>query len=56
MGRPPLVSRDANKLRPITVELDSAMRDDALTEYRDGLRANTKIKINPEAVQTVAGQ
>jgi peptidyl-prolyl cis-trans isomerase D len=45
-----------DKLRAITVELDSAMREDALTEYRGGLRANTKIKINPDAVQTVAGQ
>jgi len=45
-----------DKLRPITQELDTAMREDALTEYRNGLRQNTKIKINPEAVQTVAGQ
>jgi len=44
------------KLAPITQELDSQLRADSLAEYRDGLRQTTKIKINPSAVETVAGQ
>jgi peptidyl-prolyl cis-trans isomerase D len=44
------------KLAPITQELDSQLRADSLSEYRDGLRQTTKIKINPSAVETVAGQ
>ena len=44
------------KLAPITRELDSQLRADSLSEYRDGLRQTTKIKINPSAVETVAGQ
>ena len=32
------------------------MRADAMAQYRDGLRQSTKIKINPSAVETVAGQ
>jgi peptidyl-prolyl cis-trans isomerase D len=54
--RPANPSAAGDKLGPITQELDGAMRADALAEYRDGLRENTKIKINPSAVQTVAGQ
>jgi len=54
--RPANPSGAGEKLRPITVELDSSMREDALTEYRNGLRQDIKIKINPEAVQSVAGQ
>ncbi len=45
-----------SKLQPIEQELDSQMRADALAEYRNSLRQNTKIKINPKAVETVAGQ
>jgi peptidyl-prolyl cis-trans isomerase D len=44
------------KLQPITQELDSAMRADSMAQYREGLRQSTKIKINPQAVETVAGQ
>jgi peptidyl-prolyl cis-trans isomerase D len=44
------------KLAPITQELDSQLRADSLAQYRDGLRQTTKIKINPSAVETVAGQ
>jgi len=44
------------KLKPIAQELDSAMRADSLAQYREGLRQNTKVKINPQAVETVAGQ
>ena len=44
------------KLQPIEQELDSAMRADSLAQYREGLRQNTKVKINPQAVETVAGQ
>jgi peptidyl-prolyl cis-trans isomerase D len=44
------------KLAPIEQELDSQMRADSLAQYRDGLRQSTKIKINPTAVETVAGQ
>jgi peptidyl-prolyl cis-trans isomerase D len=44
------------KLAPIMQELDSQMRADSLAQYRDGLRQSTKIKINPTAVETVAGQ
>ncbi|HEX4508072.1 MAG TPA: peptidyl-prolyl cis-trans isomerase, partial [Alphaproteobacteria bacterium] len=54
--RPANPSGAGEKLRPITQELDTAMRADTLAEYRNGLRENTKIRINPEAVQTVAGQ
>jgi peptidyl-prolyl cis-trans isomerase D len=54
--RPANPTTAGDKLRPITTELDGAMRADALSEYRDGLRQNTKIKINPSAVETVAGQ
>jgi peptidyl-prolyl cis-trans isomerase D len=54
--RPANPTAAGDKLRPITTELDGAMRADALSEYRDGLRQNTKIKINPSAVETVAGQ
>ena len=54
--RPANPSAAGEKLRPITQELDSAMRADTLAEYRNGLRENTKVKINPDAVQTVAGQ
>jgi len=45
-----------SKLQPIEQELDSGMRADTLSEYRDGLRQATKVKINPRAVETVAGQ
>jgi hypothetical protein len=44
------------KLQPIAQELDSAMRADSLTQYREGLRQSTKININPSAIETVAGQ
>jgi peptidyl-prolyl cis-trans isomerase D len=44
------------KLQPIEQELDAAMRADSLAQYREGLRQNTKVKINPQAVETVAGQ
>ena len=44
------------KLQPIVKELEDAMRADTLAEYRAGLRQSTKIKINPNAVETVAGQ
>ncbi|MDB5394349.1 MAG: peptidylprolyl isomerase [Rhodospirillales bacterium] len=44
------------KLDPIRRELDSAMQADALAQYRAGLRNSTKLKINPRAVETVAGQ
>ena len=54
--RPADPSAAGDKLGPITRELDSAMRADALAEYRDGLREDTKIKINPDAVRSVAGQ
>jgi peptidyl-prolyl cis-trans isomerase D len=54
--RPANPSTAGDKLGPITQEVDSAMRADALAEYRSGLRESTKIKINPDAVQTVAGQ
>ena len=54
--RPANPSAAGDKLGPITQELDSQMRADALAQYRDGLRQTTKIKINPSAVETVAGQ
>jgi peptidyl-prolyl cis-trans isomerase D len=44
------------KLQPVVRELEDAMRADAMAEYRAGLRQSTKIKINPNAVETVAGQ
>jgi peptidyl-prolyl cis-trans isomerase D len=44
------------KLAPIEQEVDSGMRADSLAQYREGLRQSSKIKINPTAVQTVAGQ
>jgi peptidyl-prolyl cis-trans isomerase D len=44
------------RLQPITTELDSALRADALSQYRNGLARDTKIKINPSAVETVTGQ
>jgi peptidyl-prolyl cis-trans isomerase D len=46
----------AEKLEPIRRELDSAMQADALAQYRAGLRNTTKVKINPRAAETVAGQ
>jgi peptidyl-prolyl cis-trans isomerase D len=45
-----------DKLDPIRKELDSAMQADTLEQYRTGLRNQTKVKINPNAVATVAGQ
>jgi peptidyl-prolyl cis-trans isomerase D len=45
-----------SKLQPIEQELESQMRADALAEYRNGLRQSTKVKVNPKAVETVAGQ
>jgi peptidyl-prolyl cis-trans isomerase D len=54
--RPANPSGAGDKLGPITQELDAQMRADALAQYRDGLRQTTKIKINPSAVETVAGQ
>jgi peptidyl-prolyl cis-trans isomerase D len=44
------------KLDAIRHELDSALQADALAEYRFGLRNDIKIKVNPRAVETVAGQ
>ena len=54
--RPANPAGAGDKLAPITQELDAQMRADALAQYRDGLRRTTKIKINPSAVETVAGQ
>jgi hypothetical protein len=45
-----------DKLDPIRKELDSAMQADTLEQYRAGLRSQTKVTINPNAVATVAGQ
>jgi peptidyl-prolyl cis-trans isomerase D len=44
------------KLQPLVHELDSAMRADTMAQFQSGLRASTKIKINPKAVETVVGQ
>lgn len=44
------------KLEPITNEVNRAMMDDSLAEFRAGLREQAKIKINPRAVELVAGQ
>lgn len=44
------------KLKPIVRELEEAMRADTMAQYQAGLRQATKIKINPQAVETVAGQ
>ena len=45
-----------DKMQPILTELEDAMRADTLAEYRAGLRQSTKIRVNPNAVETVAGQ
>jgi peptidyl-prolyl cis-trans isomerase D len=45
-----------DKIQPILTELEDAMRADTLAEYRAGLRQSTKIRVNPNAVETVAGQ
>jgi len=45
-----------SKLEPVEKELSQAMQADSLSEYRAGLHASTKIKVNPKAVETVAGQ
>ncbi len=45
-----------DKMQPVVRELEEAMRADTMAEYRAGLRQSTKIKINPHAVETVAGQ
>jgi peptidyl-prolyl cis-trans isomerase D len=44
------------KLEPIRRELESAMQSDTLEQYRTGLRNGIKVKINPRAAETVAGQ
>jgi peptidyl-prolyl cis-trans isomerase D len=44
------------KLLTIQRELDRALQADTLAEYRAALRNTTKISVNPQAVETVAGQ
>lgn len=45
-----------DKLQPIVRELSEAMRADTMAQFQAGLRSSTKIKINPNAVDTVVGQ
>jgi peptidyl-prolyl cis-trans isomerase D len=43
-------------LGPINQELSTALQKDQLAQFVAGLRQNTKVKINPRAVETVTGQ
>ncbi len=43
-------------LGTIAREVSTAMQGDDLAQYRIGLRQDTRVKINPDAVQQVAGQ
>jgi peptidyl-prolyl cis-trans isomerase D len=54
--RPADPAAAGSKLIPIEKELSKAMQADSLEQYRAGLRESTKVKINPRAVETVAGQ
>jgi peptidyl-prolyl cis-trans isomerase D len=54
--RPADPAKAGSKLDPVTKDLTSAMQSDTLAEYRAGLRNSAKLKINPQAVEIVAGQ
>jgi peptidyl-prolyl cis-trans isomerase D len=43
-------------LAPLSRELSAALQADDLAQYRVGLRQDIKVKINPDAVETVVGQ
>lgn len=43
-------------LAALSRQLDRALQADALAQYRAALRTEYKVKINPKAVETVAGQ
>jgi len=45
-----------DKLQPLVRELSEGMRADTMAQFQAGLRSSTKIKINPNAVETVVGQ
>jgi peptidyl-prolyl cis-trans isomerase D len=43
-------------LAPLSQELSASLAADDLAQYRAGLRHDIKVKINPDAVETVVGQ
>jgi peptidyl-prolyl cis-trans isomerase D len=43
-------------LRPLARELDRALQEDQLAQYSAALRGEYKVKINPKAIEMVAGQ
>jgi hypothetical protein len=43
-------------LGPIAQELSGAIRSDEIAQYAAGLRKAIKVTLNPQAVDTVAGQ